>query len=364
METFILTIDDIKSIVQKTGLNVLMDEMINRLESGLLEFDDSSFSIPPRDGFEYERPDIGLLEWMPILKLGEKAIIKIVGYHPLNPNRQKLPTVISSLYSFDTVNGHLIALSDGTFLTALRTGAASAVASKLLGYPDSRVMGMIGCGAQAVSQVHALSRVHSFEKILAFDIDSSASQSFKKRTEFIGIDVHTATLSEVLSQSDILSTATSIEKDKGPLFQRYEVKPWLHINAVGSDFTGKFEIPLSLLRQSLVTPDSMVQALVEGECQQLQPHEIGPILTEIVKNQDKYQSFKKKITVFDSTGWAFEDQLAMEMITERASKLGLGTMVQIESHSIDPKNPYEFLGLSSGKSFIRGNKGQRLSLIN
>jgi ornithine cyclodeaminase/alanine dehydrogenase-like protein (mu-crystallin family) len=163
-----------------------MDEMIWCLESGLLKFDNVALSIPPRDGFEYDNPSRGLIEFMPILKLGDMMTMKVVGYHPSNPNQRQLPTVLSSISSFNTDNGHLAALTDGTFLTALRTGAASAVASKLLGHPDSCVLGIIGCGAQAVTQLHALSRVFKFEKVLSYDIDPSASKSFKRELNLLG----------------------------------------------------------------------------------------------------------------------------------------------------------------------------------
>lgn len=82
-------------------------------------------------------------------------------------------------------------------------------------------------------------------------------------------------------------------KGKGPVFQDGKVKPWLHINAVGSDFKGKFEIPVSLLKRSTIVPDFLAQAVVEGECQQLQPQEIGPNIVEIVQNQKEYQSLKE-----------------------------------------------------------------------
>ena len=356
MKTLILTVEDISKLVKITGINNLMDEMIDRLHEGLLKFDETSSIIPPRNGFAYNRPDTGLLEWMPILKRGEMATFKIVGYHPTNPTKRKLPTIVSSISVFDTTNGHLIAVADAAFLTSLRTGAASAVASRIMGRPGSRVVGLIGCGAQAVTQLHALSRVFQIEEVLVHDIDPETALSFRKRTEFIGLNIQRAPLEELVARSDLISTATSVGKGEGPVFQDGNVKPWLHINAVGSDFPGKTEIPLSLLTRSFVFPDFLDQAVVEGECQQLDRNKIGRDLAHIVKHQQAYLGIQKNLSVFDSTGWALEDQLAMELLVERSRKLGLGNFIMIESSSDDPKNPYGFLKMHKGESTRTNDK--------
>ena len=132
-------------------------------------FDKNYNIIPVRDGFEYKIPEIGLVEWMPILKSGKKAIIKVVGYHPTNPALRNLPTVLSTINAYDTTTGHLDWIADATFLTALRTGAASAIASKVLALPYSKTVGLIGCGAQALTQLHAISLIFDIETVMVYD---------------------------------------------------------------------------------------------------------------------------------------------------------------------------------------------------
>jgi ornithine cyclodeaminase len=166
------------------------------------------------------------------------------------------------------------------------------------------------------------------------------------------LEVQATTLREVVSQSVIISTAISIEKGKGPVFQDCEVKPWLHVNAVGSDFKGKYEILVSLLKRSIVVPDFLAQALVEGECQQLHHREIGATLTEIIQSLNKYPSLKENLTIFDSTGWAFEDLIAMEILIDQARKLELGIEIQIECYSSDPENPYESFNKPAANSMV------------
>ncbi|MCZ6681166.1 MAG: ornithine cyclodeaminase family protein [Candidatus Poribacteria bacterium] len=346
MKTIILSIEDIRLIVQYVGLDSLMDEMIDRLTSALQEFSEKNTVIPPRDGFQYSLPNIGLLEWMPIMKVGGTATMKIVGYHPSNPSLRDLPTILSTISAYDTASGHLLCMADGTFLTALRTGAASAVASRIMAAPQTQVVGLIGCGAQAITQLHAISRIFEIEKVLVYDIDPAVRHSFLSRTSFMNLDiieVDRSSLDLLVRSTDIICTCTSVGMGEGPVFEDIGTQPWVHINAIGSDFPRKKELPTSLLERSFVCPDFLEQAIKEGECQYLSPEAIGPSLVELVQHQEKYDFVKQETSVFDSTGWAFEDGAAMEMLMSYAAELGLGISTQIESISDDPRNPYHLI---------------------
>ena len=146
MLTMIVGRDDVARIVEAVGLDALMDEMIDRLSAAITSFDETTTRVRARDGFHYQEPDLGLLEWMPVMQTGEATTIKVVGYHPLNPTLHDLPTILSTISVYETGSGHLKGLADGTFLTALRTGAASAVASRVLARRNSKVLGLVGCG--------------------------------------------------------------------------------------------------------------------------------------------------------------------------------------------------------------------------
>jgi len=274
-----------------------MDELINRLQSAIKSYDPVHIDIPIRAGFHYDLPRTGLIEWMPIYsRLEEEVVIKVVGYHPTNPSATGLPTIISTISAYDTSSGHLKAIMDGVLLTALRTGASTAVASRLLASEDSTVLGLIGCGAQSITQLHALSRIFKLKEVLIYDIDKNSMESFKDRvaSQHLDVTIKYSTISEIVQSSDILCTATSIDVGAGPLFDDIETKPHLHINAVGADFPGKTEVPLSFLKQSFICPDFLSQALVEGECQQLidEQEAIGPNWVEVLQNSSKYDYVK------------------------------------------------------------------------
>lgn len=350
-KTLILTPADVQYIMQHIGPDHLMDDLISRLTKAFKSFDPTQTHIPIRSGFNYEEPAPGLIEWMPLYQKGDQIVIKVVGYHPDNPSQLGLPTIISTISSYDTTTGHLVGLADGVLLTALRTGAASAVASRCLAKPDSTQLGLIGCGAQAVTQLHALSRIFDLKKVLFYDEDKAAMDSFPARCTALNLDIDfvASDMSTVVGEADILCTATSIDVGEGPLFDDLDTQTHLHVNAVGSDFPGKVELPVSLLKQSFVCPDFIDQALKEGECQQLSREQISAGLLEVIQNEEKFQHVLNERTVFDSTGYALEDQIVMNLFMDYAKELGRGQEVSIEGLQEDAKNPYHFLGTAKKK---------------
>lgn len=354
-QTLILSGEDVEFIVRHLGLNRIMDELIERLTQAIKKFSSEHTSIPARSGFNYQQPKQGLVEWMPLYQHGEQVMIKVVGYHPNNPESFQLPTIISTISAYDTQTGHLLGLVDGVLLTALRTGAASAVASKFMAAPNSKVLGLIGCGAQAVTQLHAISRIFDIEQVMIYDVDEQAMNSLAQRCEALELAVEfiPTSITDIVSLADILCTATSIDVGAGPLFKHQATKPALHINAVGSDFPGKVELPLDLLHQAFVCPDFTEQAMNEGECQRLAPETIGPDWIELIQNNKQYEYVRNQLTVFDSTGYPLEDKTVMDLFLDYAEELGLGQKVQIENISEDAKNPYQFLGETA---FVEANK--------
>jgi L-lysine cyclodeaminase len=343
--TVVLSGLDVSTIVEIFGLNELMDLLIHRLELAIESYDPKIIDIPIRSGFNYNTENPGLIEWMPLYQKGEEVVIKVVGYHPKNPRNFNLPTILSSISSYDTSTGHLKGIADGVLLTALRTGAASAVASKYLAKSNSSVLGLIGCGAQSITQLHALSRIFDIKKVLLYDIDKAVLHSFSERAEILNLNLEIveSTINNIMENSDIVSTETSIDVVAGPLFNNLKTKNHLHINAVGSDFPGKTELPLDILKRSFVCPDFVEQAKIEGECQQLEDDQIGPDIIKLIQKSSSYEHIKKQLSVFDSTGWALEDQVVMDLFLDLANQFNIGLHIPIENITEDAKNPYHFL---------------------
>lgn len=344
MSTLLLSPIDVQEIVRRVGVDALMGELTARLGAALAEFEPEKTEIPIRTGFNYRSPHFGLIEWMPLMQRGERVLMKSVGYHPHNGAEYGLPTILSTMSLFDPSTGRLLAMADGALLTAMRTGAASAVASRVLASPDSRTLGLIGCGAQAVTQLQALHQLFDFSEVLISDTDSAATASLPARVNsFFDAPMETVSAREAAERSDILCVATSVDVGAGPVFPDCETKPGLHVNAIGSDFPGKFEIPVELLRRSFVAADSIDQAMQEGECQQLERSEIHGTLVDLARRPNMFQDRRSKRTVFDSTGWALEDYVALELAIEYATDMGLGSRLDAEAIGADPRDPYGFL---------------------
>ncbi len=344
--TIILTGEHIQQIITHVGIDAIMDELIEATYQAFVNYDSADSVMKARSGFNYAEPNEGLVEWMPIRKIGDnELVIKVVGYHPRNPELHQIPTILSTISKYDTKTGHLMALVDGVLPTSLRTGAVSAVASKLFGKKESEIMGLIGCGAQSITQLHGISRMFDLKEVYYYDIDPISQQSFESRVAMLNLDCSfiPSTINEILRQSDILTTGTSIGIGEGPLFENAKTKDWLHINAIGSDFPGKFEIPLSFLKKSYVCPDWIKQATIEGECQQLSESQIGESLFNCLKDANKHKNLKGQLTVFDSTGLALQDLVVSTIFLNHAKAMNIGKALIIENESIDEKNPYSFL---------------------
>ncbi|MGI9612287.1 MAG: ornithine cyclodeaminase family protein [Acidimicrobiales bacterium] len=351
--TKIIGLGDVADVVRTVGLDALMDELIDRLDVALTSFDPDLTETHDRTGFHYERPSLGLVEWMPTHEVGRRVAIKTVGYHPENPSTRATPSVLATTSLYDTTDGRLTVICEATVLTALRTGAASALATKVLSKPDSSTLGMIGCGAQAVSQIHAISRVRPIGRVIAYDSNAAVAGSLSERLARVGIDdvtvevVGANDLGRLMTEIDLLCTATTVDPGAGPVVPESEHRPWLHINAVGADFPGKVELPLSYLTDAFVCPDVRAQCLLEGEAQQLDEGALGPDLARVVRNAGEYERQQEMLTVFDSTGWALEDLLVAELFTDHAIALGLGVDVDLQPGSGDPYDPYQPLRFGS-----------------
>jgi L-lysine cyclodeaminase len=341
--TTIITSTHIAEICDEISIDFLMDETIRQLELALQHYDDNNVLVKKRDGYFYTSPVYGMIEWMPVYIQNQGIATKLVGYHPHNPD-QKIATIQAVICELDIKTGRLLTLCEGNFATAIRTGAASAIASKYLSYPSSSVLGLIGCGAQAVTQLHAISRVRHIERVLIYDTDKNAQAEFLQKTSvFTRANVIDATLDEIEKESDIICTATSVSVGGGPVFEGYKTRRHVHVNGVGADFKGKFEIPHHLLEQSYVCPDFLPQALEEGECQQLVQDQIGDSLDIVVKSPNDYKRYQNGRTVFDSTGFALEDYVIMKIIKDLAKKFEKGLQVKLDDNFDLPKDPYYFL---------------------
>jgi ornithine cyclodeaminase/alanine dehydrogenase-like protein (mu-crystallin family) len=182
---------------------------------------------------------------------------------PDNPARG-LPTIQGVVVLSDGETGQLLALMDSMEITALRTGAATAVAARYLARPDARVATIVGCGRQGRIQLAALARVRKLERVYAVDRDQTISRQFAHQMSAeLGVDVRpAAALAEVSRQSDLWVTCTP---SRSPLLRREDVAPGAFGAAVGADNEHKQELDPGLLAAASVVVDSLEQCAVIGD---------------------------------------------------------------------------------------------------
>lgn len=347
--TRVLDVNDLASVIRDTGLDSFVDQLIRRLRTSFESFDPDQVQSKIRSGFSYLNPGLGLVEWMPVHQIGSVAAVKTVGYHPDNPQARNIPSVLATTALYDTTTGVLKVICEATVLTALRTGAASAVVTDRTTPSRPITLGVVGSGAQAVTQIHAISRVRTISRLIATDSKAANALSLASRLPegLEPVEAVTATeFAELVGEMDVICTCTSVEPGDGPVIEIENYKHGLHVNAVGSDFPGKTELPFSFLSDAVVIPDVVAQCMIEGESQRLSADQLGPTMIEIMTQPELHANLANTPTVFDSTGWSYEDLIAAELFMEHADRLGLGTMVELTAISEDPYDPLATLGLS------------------
>lgn len=259
--------------------------------------------------------------------------LKAGGFWLNNSQQMNLPNHQGVMLLFDPRTGVPIALIDANWITAIRTGAAGAVASKYLSRPDSSRVAMIGAGAQSRTQLRALSRVRELKQVWVYDVVPGAAERFA--AEFAGEAFAVSPISsvqEALAQADIAVTTTP---SYSPVVMDEWVKPGLHISAMGSDTRGKQEIQESLFYRAALVVDKLEQARVLGETQ----HAIGKgIITEegvraelgeVILGTKPGRLSPDEITVYDGTGVSFQDLVTAQLAYEVAKREGLGMTVAL-----------------------------------
>lgn len=281
--------------------------------------------------------EIGVIELMPISD-GERYAFKYVNGHPANAGKG-LPTVMAFGVLADVETGFPVLLSEMTLTTAFRTAAASAVAAEVLARPDSRVMGMIGCGAQSEFQAIAFHELLGVDEVRIFDIDASAMDKLARNLSVNpGLKVTPVGSSADAARGvDIVTTCTA-DKTLATVLTPDMVEPGMHINAVGGDCPGKTELHADVLRNARIFVEFEPQSRTEGDIQQLPDaypvHELWKAIAGKLAGRES----DDQVTVFDSVGFALEDYSALRYVHELALEFGEGEDIELVPELDDPKD--------------------------
>ena len=278
----------------------------------------------------------GVIELMPIAD-DATYTFKYVNGHPQN-TRLGLSTVMAFGVLADVATGAPQLLSELTLTTAMRTAAMSAVAAKVLARPGSRVMALIGNGAQSEFQALAFQHLVGITEVRLYDTDPAATAKLQANLHTSGLVVTVcASTAEAVRGADIVTTITA-DKARATIITADMVEPGMHINAVGGDCPGKTELQAEVLTRGRVFVEYPPQTRIEGEIQQMPADFAVTELWEVLAGHQPGRRSDAEVTVFDSVGFALEDFSALRFMRAAALELGVGERIQLIPELADPKD--------------------------
>jgi alanine dehydrogenase len=269
----------------------------------------------------------GGLRVMPAALLGGKAVgLKTITGSP--GARDPISTYFLVVL-FDPYDGHLLSIMGADIITRLRTGAASAVATKYLARKDSRSVGVYGTGVQARAQLEAMTKVRSLTEAKAYDVSKERLLAFcKEMSKSLDMNIEPVNDPSLAASTDIIVTATTSDK---PFLMDAWVGPGTHINAMGANSPAKRELDPALMKKSRIFVDFREQALAEaGDLAEalrngsLVESQIEAELGDLVLGRKSGRNTDHDVTLFKSVGVAIEDVALAREIYERALTKGLG----------------------------------------
>lgn len=263
--------------------------------------------------------------------------LKSVNVFRRNPQRG-LPVIHAIVSLVDPETGQPLAIMDGTYLTALRTGAVSGAAADLLARADSRVLAAIGAGAQGVTQIAAICTVRPIERVIAVDISDDALQRLRETIggewpELVDRLEMTTDAASAVRQADIICTATT---SRTPVFNDADVRPGTHVSGVGAYTPEMQELPAETVARATVVVDAIDAALAEaGDL--IIPLREGMVgrdhfsreLGMVASGTAPGRTSRDEVTLFKSVGNAVQDVVVAKRAVERARERSVGTEVTL-----------------------------------
>jgi ornithine cyclodeaminase/alanine dehydrogenase len=310
-----LTNEDIAGILT-------MREAIDTVEKAFGEFARGKAVMPPRSTIMLDKFN-GSVSLMPSYLEETKALAtKIISIYPDNP-KKGLPTTVAWIVVNDPGTGMLEAMLDGTYLTAVRTGAVSGVAARYLAPQNSKVAAIIGCGGQGRTQAWAIAEVLDLEEMRVFDVWTEGMDRFAEEMgPKLGLEIVKSENGEdAVKDADVVITATT---SKAPVVQREWLGDKVHLGAFGSFYPDNRELDTRIIGEAKVVVDSM-EAIMDEAGDILIPISEGAItadhihaeLGDVVNGVKEGRTPQDRLTVFKSVGIAIQDSSVASLVLNK-----------------------------------------------
>ena len=306
-------IDDVNAAIKMTEAIQAMKDAFSALSNG-------TAVVPNRINLPLEDQNALNLSMPAYIKGGKYNTIKVVNVHFNNPNKG-LPLINGLILVMDSIKGNPLALIEGKCVTSLRTGAASGLATDILSNKDSKCAFIFGTGAQARSQLEAICCVRDLSSIFIIGRTEEQTKIF---CDEYGDIVQPGKISN-LDDADIICTATTSEE---PLFNIENIKPGVHINAVGAHRPNTRELDTSVIISSKVYIDELSSSKLEAgdiiipvNKGKYNWNNIVGELGELIDKKIVGRTKQSEITLFNSIGNAIQDLIVASLVIEKNVKL-------------------------------------------
>lgn len=325
----VLSRADVESLLEPRALIDAVAVAMTDLSAGRASMPDRVAALVPEHA--------GLLGAMPGYVPSLNALsAKLVTLFPGNAGG-RLPTHQALISVFDPETGEPVALMDGTAITALRTGAGSALSTRLLARPDSRVLAIIGTGVQARAHARTVPLVREFGELRVAGRDAAKAERLAEELRAEGLPARAAgSCAEAIRGADVVCAATHALE---PVVRREWLSPGTHVTSVGYNPHGR-ELDDATVADSLLVVESRATALAPlpaGANDLTQPIRDGVIgaahvhaeLGELISGDRPGRSSVEQVTLYKSVGVAVQDSAAAALVLSRARRDGIGEQVAI-----------------------------------
>jgi ornithine cyclodeaminase len=300
-----------------------LDRLVDALADAHADLTAGNASMPPRIAALVDDRD-ALLGVMPAYLPSAGLACKLVTLFPRNEDRETHQAVICV---FDPENGTPLALMDGTYVTATRTAAGSALATRLLAREDARVLAVIGTGVQARTHARAIPRVRPIEEIRVAGRDRSKAEALAAEVGGVAVDSY----EEALRGADVVAATTHAVE---PVVRREWIEPGTHVNSVGLNPSGR-EVDAQTVADATLVVESRASALAPPpagapELVGVDPDGVHAELGELVTGAKPGRRSRDEITLYKSVGIAVQDAAAAALVLAAARERSVGREIELE----------------------------------
>jgi ornithine cyclodeaminase len=312
-----------------------LDRLLDSIAAAMVDLSHGRASMPSRVAAAIPERRAMLAAMPAFLPSAGALTTKLVSLFPENADR---PTHQAVICCFDPDTGTPLALMDGTYVTATRTAAGSALATQLLARPDSAVVSVIGTGVQARAHAHALSRLPGIEMLQIAGRHPEKVAALADDLADLGICVKAvASLEDAVRSADIVCAATHPDQ---PVVRRDWLRPGTHVNSVGYNVAGSGEVDIATVRDALVVVESRAAVLAappSGAVELRRALEAGAIdadhihaeIGELVAGDRSGRTDDTQLTLYKSVGVAVQDAAAAALVLEAARNSSVGSRIEM-----------------------------------